>query len=47
MDDLGSAHEGHWMNQMRLRRLMQLMGLMPIDQKPNTSKAEKGHKTYP
>jgi putative transposase len=26
---------------------MRLMGLMPIYQKPNTSKAAKGHKTYP
>ena len=27
--------------------LMRLMGLMPIYQKPNTSKAAKGHKIYP
>ena len=26
---------------------MRLMGLMPIYQKPNKSKAAKGHKTYP
>ncbi|SMX45257.1 Integrase core domain protein [Octadecabacter ascidiaceicola] len=26
---------------------MRLMGLMPIYQKPNTSKAAKGHKIYP
>ena len=26
---------------------MRLMGLMPIYQKPNTSKAAKGHKVYP
>jgi putative transposase len=24
-----------------------MMGLMPIYQKPNTSKAAKGHKIYP
>ena len=27
--------------------LMRLMGLMPIYQKPNTSRPTKGHKTYP
>ena len=26
---------------------MRLMGLMPIYQRPNTSKPAKGHKTYP
>ncbi len=26
---------------------MRLMGLMPINQRPNTSKAAKGHKIYP
>lgn len=26
---------------------MRVMGLMPIYQKPNTSKAAKEHKTYP
>ena len=26
---------------------MRLVGLMPIYQKPNTSKVTKGHKTYP
>ena len=31
----------------RIRRLMRLMGLMPISQKPGTSKAVKGHKIYP
>ena len=30
-----------------LRRLMRLMGLMPIYQKPSTSKPAKGHKTWP
>jgi len=35
------------MNEKRIRRLMRLMGLTPIYQKPNTSKAAKGHKTYP
>jgi len=40
-------NEGHLVNEKRIRRLMRLMGLMPIYQKPNTSKAAKGHKTYP
>lgn len=34
-------------NEKRIRRLMRLKGLIPIYQKPNTSKAAKGHKTYP
>ncbi|BAE49445.1 Transposase and inactivated derivative [Paramagnetospirillum magneticum AMB-1] len=40
-------NEGHPVNVKRVRRLMRLMGLMPIYQKPNTSKPAKGHKTYP
>ncbi|WP_371257382.1 IS3 family transposase [Phaeobacter sp. 11ANDIMAR09] len=40
-------NEGHPVNEKRIRRLMRLMSLMPIYQKPNTSKAAKGHKTYP
>jgi putative transposase len=40
-------NEGHLVNGKRIRRLMRLMGLMPIYQKPNTSKAAKGHKIYP
>lgn len=38
---------GQLVNEKRIRRLMRLMGLMPIYQKPNTSKAAKGHKIYP
>ncbi len=34
-------NEGHGVNQKRIRRLM------PIDQKPDTSRPAKGHKTYP
>lgn len=37
-------NEGHAVNVKRIRRLMRLM---PIYQKPNTSKPAKGHKTYP
>jgi putative transposase len=40
-------NEGHLVNEKRIRRLMRLMCLMPIYQKPNTSKAAKGHKIYP
>ncbi len=40
-------NESHLVNEKRTRRLMRLMGLMPIYQKLNTSKAAKGHKTYP
>ncbi len=40
-------NEGHLVNEKRVRRHMRLMGLMPIYQKPNTSKAAKGHKVYP
>lgn len=40
-------NEDHLVNEKRIRRLMRLMGLMPIYQKPNTSKAAKGDKIYP
>lgn len=40
-------NEGHPVNQKRVRRLMRLMGLMPIYQKPNTSRPAKGHKIWP
>ena len=40
-------NEDHLVNGKRIRRLMRLLGLMPIHQKPNTSKAAKGHKTCP
>ena len=40
-------NEGCRVNVKRVRRLMRLMGLMPIYQKPNTSLAAKGDKTYP
>lgn len=40
-------NDKHLVNETRVRRLMRLMGLMPIYQKPNTSKAAKGHKIYP
>jgi transposase InsO family protein len=39
-------NEGHPVNERHIRRLMRLMGLMPIYQGPNTSKPAKGHRTY-
>jgi putative transposase len=39
--------EGHPVNEKRIRRLMQLLGMMPIYQKPNTSKPAKGYKIWP
>jgi putative transposase len=39
--------EGLAVNEKRIRRLMRLMGLMPIYQRPNTSRKAKGHKTWP
>lgn len=37
-------NEGHLVNEKRIRRLM---GLMPIYQKPNTSRPATGHKIWP
>jgi putative transposase len=39
--------QGHLVNRKRVRRLMQLMGLVAIYQRPNTSKAATAHKIYP
>lgn len=39
--------EDHAVNEKRIRRLMYLMRLMPICQKPSPSKPAKGHKAYP
>lgn len=39
--------ERRLVNVKRVRRLMRLMGLMPIYRKPRTSIPAKGHKTYP
>ena len=38
---------GHGINAKRVRRLMRLMGLTPIYQKPRTSVPAKGHNTPP
>ena len=39
--------QGHEVNINRVRRLMRLMGLEAIYQKPRTSKPTEGHKIYP
>jgi putative transposase len=39
--------QGYRVNRKRIRRLMQLMGLSAIYQKPNTSKPHPLHKVYP
>ena len=39
--------QGHLVNIKRVRRLMWLMGLMPIYRQPRTSVPAKGHKIYP
>lgn len=39
--------QGEVVNEKRIRRLMQLMGLVAIYPKPDLSKANKAHKKYP
>lgn len=39
--------QGHGVNRKRVRRLMRLMGITAIYQRPNTSKPTLGHKIYP
>lgn len=39
--------EGLTVNRKRIRRLMQLMGIRAIYQRPRTSKPDPGHKVYP
>jgi putative transposase len=41
------ATQGHLVNRKRVQRLMRLMGLVAIYQRPNTSKAAAAHKVYP
>jgi putative transposase len=40
-------HEGCKVNRKRVRRLMRLMGIEAIYQKPNTSRRHPDHKVYP
>lgn len=39
--------QGYGVSRKRVRRLMRIMGLSPIYQKPNTSKPHPEHKIYP
>ena len=39
--------QGHRVNRKRVRRLMRLMGITAIYQRPNTSRPTQGHKIYP
>jgi putative transposase len=41
------ATQGHIVNRKRIQRLMRLLGLVAIDQRPNTSKPAAAHKVYP
>src|ERR1700736_6352195 len=41
------ATQGHVVNRKRVRRLMRIMGLVAIYQRPNTSKPAAAHKIYP
>src|SRR6266571_1608241 len=41
------ATQGHSVNRKRVQRLMRLLGLVAIYQRPNTSKPAAAHKVYP
>jgi putative transposase len=41
------ATQGHHVNRKRVQRLMRLLGLVAIYQRPNTSKPAMAHKIYP
>jgi len=41
------ATQGHRVNRKRVQRLMRLLGLVAIYQRPNTSKPAAAHKIYP
>ena len=41
------ATQGHVVNRKRVQRLMRLLGLVAIYQRPNTSKPAEAHKIYP
>ncbi len=40
-------NDGHLVNEKRIHRLMRLMELTPIYQKPNANRPAKGHQIYP
>src|SRR6266404_289605 len=41
------ATQGHQVNRKRVQRLMRLIGLVAVYQRPNTSKPAAAHKVYP
>ena len=41
------ATQGHPVNRKRVQRLMRLIGLVAVYQRPNTSKPAAAHKVYP
>jgi putative transposase len=41
------ATQGHVVNRKRVQRLMRLLGLVAIYQRPNTSKPAAAHRIYP
>src|SRR5207244_2505925 len=41
------ATQGHLVNRKRVQRLMRLMGLVAVYQRPNTSRSAAAHKVYP
>jgi hypothetical protein len=41
------ATQGHVVNRKRVQRLMRLLGLVAIDQRPNASRPAAAHKVYP
>src|SRR5208337_1845915 len=41
------ATQGHLVNRKRVQRLMRVMGLVAVYQRPNTSKPATAHKVYP
>jgi len=41
------ATQGHPVNRKRVQRVMRLIGLVAVDQRPNTSKPAAAHKVYP
>ena len=41
------ATQGHRVNRKRVQRLMRVMGLVAVYQRPNTSKSATAHKVYP
>src|SRR5271166_1071808 len=47
-DDLAVLRRDGWLvNRKRVRRLMRMMGLEAVFQKPNTSRGHPDHKVYP